>query len=242
MFDKWLKYSYAAQKDRRLKILFFVLWMAVFFAVYSVVSIFFFSTVSIENSTMEPAIAPGDRFIVFSYRLFRLLPENMTAAWELPFQRGDVVVVDLSEQGRRGGVSVFLDRIVRFFTAQRRSRRGEGERLFVKRVAALPGDEVSMTNFVLRVKPGDSAYTFTEYELSDKPYFPEIPQTPALWDSSLPFSGNMETAVLGDGECFVLSDDRSNTNDSRTWGPVKVENLAGKLVFRYWPFNRLGQP
>ena len=65
---------------------------------------------------------------------------------------------------------------------------------------------------------------------------------PALWDSSLPFSGNMDPIILGDNECFVISDDRSNTNDSRTWGPVQINNISGKALFRYWPLNRLGRP
>jgi signal peptidase I len=65
---------------------------------------------------------------------------------------------------------------------------------------------------------------------------------PALWDESLPFSGNMDRIVLGENECFVLSDDRSNTNDSRTWGPVSLDIIVGKALFRYWPLNRIGLP
>jgi signal peptidase I len=99
-----------------------------------------------------------------------------------------------------------------------------------------------MTNFVLRIKPRDESYSFTEFELSEHPYNVTIPQVPALWDESLPFSGNMERIVLGEDECFVLSDDRSNTNDSRTWGPIPVSLIAGKALFRYWPLNRLGLP
>jgi signal peptidase I len=48
--------------------------------------------------------------------------------------------------------------------------------------------------------------------------------------------------VLGEGEYFVLSDDRSNTNDSRTWGAVPIDFIAGKALFRYWPVTRLGRP
>jgi signal peptidase I len=64
---------------------------------------------------------------------------------------------------------------------------------------------------------------------------------PALWDTSIPFSGNMDRIILGEDECFVVSDDRSNTNDSRTWGPVSADRITGKAVFRYWPFTRIGR-
>jgi signal peptidase I len=99
-----------------------------------------------------------------------------------------------------------------------------------------------MVNFVIRVKPKGENYSFTEFELWDRPYETLIPSVPALWDESLPFSGNMETVILGENEFFVLSDDRSNSNDSRTWGPVRIEIIAGKALFRYWPLNRLGIP
>jgi signal peptidase I len=52
----------------------------------------------------------------------------------------------------------------------------------------------------------------------------------------------MDRIILGEDECFVLSDDRSNTNDSRTWGPIPVHRLAGKVLFRYWPLTRLARP
>jgi signal peptidase I len=52
----------------------------------------------------------------------------------------------------------------------------------------------------------------------------------------------MEPILLGADECFVVSDDRSNTNDSRTWGPIPVKSVTGMLVFRYWPPARLGAP
>jgi signal peptidase I len=112
----------------------------------------------------------------------------------------------------------------------------------MKRVIGLPGDEIIMTNFVFRVKPSGGSYSLTEFELSDKPYDVTIPHVPALWDESIPFSGNMDRIVLGENECFVIADDRSNTNDSRTWGPVPAELIIGRALFRYWPFTRIGRP
>jgi signal peptidase I len=99
-----------------------------------------------------------------------------------------------------------------------------------------------MTNFVFRVKPSGDSYRLTEFELSDILYEVAIPHVPALWDEAIPFSGNMDRIVLGEDECFVISDDRSNTNDSRTWGPVSVDLITGRALFRYWPLTRIGMP
>ncbi len=95
-----------------------------------------------------------------------------------------------------------------------------------------------MNNFVFRVKPAGSPYSLTEFELALKPYHPSIPNVPAIWDESIPFSGSMDTIVLGPDECFVVSDDRGNTNDSRTWGAISPSLITAKALLRFWPVNK----
>jgi signal peptidase I len=239
MFDKWRKYSYAAQKSQRHRVRWILLWIAAFFVVYTILTSLVFSIWVLENETMQPGLRTGDRFIFSSYKIYSIL--SLTDI-EMPFHRGNIVLVDMGQNEKSGFFSTILDGVVRFFSAQRLGVDKSGKDVFIKRVIGLPGDEITMTNFVIRVKPRGDSYSFTEFELWDRPYEVTIPQVPALWDESLPFSGSMEKIVLDDGECFVLSDDRSNTNDSRTWGPVPVKSVAGKALFRYWPFTRLGLP
>jgi signal peptidase I len=242
--NKWLKYSYAAQKSQRHRFRWIFLWVLLFFVIYSSFTSLFFSMRVLDNETMRPGLHAGDRFVFSSYAIYSLAP-GFKMGENLPFRRGNVVLVDMSLRNRPPLFHRILDGLVRFFTAQRIGFNNRGEHIYLKRVIGLPGDEISMTNFVIRVKPRGAAYSFTEFEMWDFPYGVyevDLPHVPALWDESLPFSGNMETIVLGDDECFVLSDDRNNTNDSRTWGPVPVNLVAGKALFRYWPFNRLGRP
>ena len=196
----------------------------------------------LENETMAPNLRTGERFIFSSYSIYSVIPGLDLENGPLPFSRGSVVLVDMFRGEKPGFFYSTLDGALRFFTAQRLSLIEQNEHLFMKRIIGLPGDEITMTNFVIRVKAKGSAYSLTEFEVTDNDYTLDLPQLPALWDSSLPFSGNMDRIILGDNECFVLSDDRSNTNDSRTWGPVPVKNISGKALFRYWPFNRVGRP
>ena len=234
--------SYMAQKQERHKLLQAAGVLVVLFLVYSVVTSFLFSVWVLRNDTMQPGLAAGDRFIVLSSALPQLFAELRQSDDAVPFKRGNIVLINtVRPQGRKWSLNA-LDNIVRFFTAQRVSIFDTEEHLYAKRLVALPGDEIYMSNFVLRVRPEGSSYTLTEFELSDRPYYPEIPQVPALWDESLPFSGNMDTRVLGPGEYFVISDDRSNTGDSRTWGPISAKEIIGKPVFRFWPPARVGRP
>jgi signal peptidase I len=239
MFDKWRKYSYVAQKDQYHRVRWAVILFLAFFLIYLLLSTFVLSTRELNNDTMRPGLRRGDRFIFSSRAIYRVLPDSASTR---SLRRGQVVLVDNGIRNPRGLPIELLDAMVRLFTAQRIGIGNAGEDFYIKRIIGFPGDEITMTNFVIRVKPAGNAYSFTEFELWDRPYDVDIPQAPALWDESLPFSGNMESIVLGEDECFVLSDDRSNTNDSRTWGPLPLDLIAGKALFRYWPLTRLGRP
>jgi signal peptidase I len=39
---------------------------------------------------------------------------------------------------------------------------------------------------------------------------------------------------------FVMGDNRGASRDSRTFGAVRISDIVGHAVFRYWPLNRFG--
>jgi signal peptidase I len=242
MFDKALKYSYSAQKRERYKFLRFLLAFLVLFLLYNTVNTFLFSVWVMRNDTMDSSLHAGDRFIVASSFMPSVFTGLKGIDGAFSFKRGSIVLLDTRREENRSWFIVAIDSFVRFITVQQKSILDTEEHLYIKRLIALPGDEISMNNYVLRVKPADSQYTFTEFELSDRPYYPNIPQVPAIWDASLPFSGYMDRIILGPGECFVISDDRGNSGDSRTWGPINTKIILGVPVLRFWPPGRIGRP
>jgi signal peptidase I len=231
MFDKWMQYSYAAQKHQRHRYIRSLFVFFILFLLYNALSAFFVSVWTLKNDTMQPGFAAGDRLIFTSF--FMPSKEN-----QLPFKRGSVVLVDMGNIKNRKVPLKIIDIVVRFFTAQKHSIFPREEQYYIKRVIALPGDEIYMNNFVFRVKSAGSQYSLTEFELAQNPYHPSIPNVPALWDETIPFSGSMDTIILGPDECFVVSDDRSNTNDSRTWGPVSPSLITAKALLRFWPIKK----
>jgi signal peptidase I len=44
--------------------------------------------------------------------------------------------------------------------------------------------------------------------------------------------------TLGDNEIFVCGDNRSNSEDSRYFGPVSVNNVVGHLILRIMPLDK----
>jgi signal peptidase I len=217
-----------------------VLKMVLTITAYILLTNIFFPMVVVETRSMQPSINPGERFIFSAFNARRVL--QVFHRWKDPYERGGIVLVDLTE--KEGGTFFMnvIDRIFRFFTAGKLGFSAKKEQLYVKRIIGIPGDEITMINYVIQVHPADSSYSFTEYEVSDKHYQVNIPQVSALWDESIPFSGNMAKITLGQDECFVLSDDRINTNDSRTWGPLSLSKITGVAIFRYWPPARISIP
>jgi signal peptidase I len=237
MFDKWRKYNYVAQKSERHRFMMICAGVLLFFLLYLCLTSLLFSMNVLENDAMQPTLHRGDRFIFSSYKIQSSLSGKLG---NFSLKRGSIVLVDRGE--KTGFLRAAADELLRFFTAQRLSLRDRQGNVYLKRIIGLPGDEITMSNFVIRVKPRGEAYSFTEFELTGQDDDVNIPRLPALWDETLPFSGDMETIVLSDDDCFVLSDDRGNTNDSRTWGPLPLELLSGGVAFRCWPLNRLGRP
>ncbi|MDR1948888.1 MAG: S26 family signal peptidase, partial [Spirochaetaceae bacterium] len=77
MFNKWHKYSYAAQKEERHRIRWVLLWFLAIFLLYVLFTTCLFSMRVLENETMLPGLRSGDRFIFFSHFLYRFLPETL---------------------------------------------------------------------------------------------------------------------------------------------------------------------
>ena len=240
MFDKAIRYSYAAQKRERHRLLRIFCILLSLYLLYNTLTAFFCSVWGMQNDSMKPGLQRGDRLLVVSSFLPSVVSRLRGIEQLVPFSRGHVVLVDSSQDEKPHILRRVADNFIRFCTAQQLGLFGSGERFHLKRLAGLPGDEISMTDYVLRVRPAGTAYPLTEFELSEKTYYPIIPQVPALWDETLPFSGTIAPFTLGEEECFVISDDRLFTADSRSWGPLPGKALAGRALFRFWPLTRIG--
>ncbi len=97
---------------------------------------------------------------------------------------------------------------------------------FIKRVVALPGQEVQIADKVLYVD-GQVAAIPAEVQHIDQRIIP----------ADLSFRDNFGPFTVPYGQYFVLGDNRDDSRDSRFWGGVPEENLKGKAVFVYWSWQ-----
>lgn len=88
-------------------------------------------------------------------------------------------------------------------------------RYVVKRVIGLPGETVEMRGGLL----------FIDGERLREWYLPS---------SSLD-RFTMAPRRLGPTDLFVLGDHRNDSEDSRSWGPLRRELVVGRAMVSYWP-------
>ncbi len=84
---------------------------------------------------------------------------------------------------------------------------------YIKRVVGLPGETIEVANGIVYIdgRPLEEPYIAPS---TDRPYL---------------------ARRLGDGEYFVMGDNRGNSSDSRSFGPIHLGNIVGRAWIIYWP-------
>lgn len=102
---------------------------------------------------------------------------------------------------------------------------GNQEKQLIKRVIGLPGERVVVKDGQITIynKQHPDGYN------PDKTgkYIIAAPSTP----------GNVDLTLLA-SDIFVCGDNRTNSEDSRYFGPIDVNNIVGKLSFRILPIKK----
>lgn len=159
----------------------------------------------IPSESMVPQLEVNDRVVV-SRLAYRLHDPN----------RGDIVVFDDPRNGAVIGPEDRPNVVIRFV-------RGLGEAVgivqpsteeFIKRVIALPGETVE----------AKSGRVYVDGRLLHEPYLPEGTAT-----------GDFAPVAVPAGALWVMGDNRSNSSDSRVFGPIRRSTVVGRTVLRVWP-------
>ncbi len=95
---------------------------------------------------------------------------------------------------------------------------------YIKRVVGLPGETVDIRD----------GHVYIDGTLLEEPYLDH--ET---------YCGSGKACSRGpvavpEGTVFVMGDNRSNSSDSREWGPLELEHIIGQAWILYFPLDQIG--
>jgi signal peptidase I len=95
---------------------------------------------------------------------------------------------------------------------------------FIKRVIALPGDKIRVTNSVVYING----------QVLHEPYLPE------KWTYNNNWPADGQDKLVPADQYFVMGDNRNHSSDSRSFGFVERDAILGKAEVRIWPLGQVG--
>ena len=216
------------EKKRRGEILTIII---IVFFLYQLITSYFLCSFVVKQSSMTPEFSSGSR--ILSTPIYR----------SSSLKRGSLVFIESKEE-KSNIFKTSVNALVNFFTFQLYapfdSQSNTRSRYLLRRIVGLPGDTIYMKDFILYVKKTGEEHFLTEFEVSDYDYNINTEGLTEDWKEELPFSGTIEEIKLGDGQYFLLSDNRLHSFDSRLIGKVEAkEKIKQKVICKYWPINKM---
>ena len=153
--------------------------------------------------------------IVLPFRLYIAEPYIVSGASMDPtFETGDYLIVDKISYRfglpKRNTVVVFR-------------YPGDTRKSFIKRIIGLPGETVVEKDNTVTIINAENPKGFTV----DQSYVAH--SAPANFQKT-----------LGPDEYFVMGDNRAESFDSRSWGPLPKKDILGKPILRLLPITEIG--
>ena len=180
---------------------------------------FFLGTPTVvKQYSMYPTYKPNDRLIL-----------NRLERSKMP-KRGDVVTFEAPSKNIYGPGEYDLNNPVAKYAYQPINIFNKftyyvleiNKTSYIKRVIAIEGDKVE-------IKDGK---VYINNELLPEKYLAEGVKTEA--------TGVFNNFIVPKGCIFLMGDNRSGSMDCRNFGCIPVEKIESKVVFRFWPFNKMG--
>lgn len=175
----------------------------------------------VKKRSMYPTLKQDERLILSRWgRTTKKMPE-----------RGDIITFEAPSKMALSAEEVDLNNPVAVYTNQPKNIFSKftyyvlewGKQSFIKRVIGLPGEHI-------KIEDGKVYINGEEYK---EDYLQEDVKTTA--------SGVFTDFVVPENYVFAMGDNRAESTDCRSFGCIPLEKIEGKVVLRFFPFNRFGK-
>ncbi len=158
-------------------------------------------------------------FVVASYSI-------PSGSMEPTLQIGDRILVDKLSYDLHG---VGHADIVVFATPRDEYCAGPPVANLVKRVIGLPGETISLS----------AGQVYIDGTLLSEPWLPAATRMETFPGPSANPFGLTRPYKIPAGDVYVMGDNRTDSCDSRFWGPIAESTIVGKVDLRIWPHSKL---
>ncbi len=174
----------------------------------------------VKQSSMYPTFKQNDRLVLNRlYRTMKNVPqrgeiitfEAPTTSFVLSSEANSNDVIAKYERKSKGWFKDFTYNVLEI-----------GKISYIKRVIALPGEH-------LEIKEGKVYINGNQLK---EEYLSDDVKTENM-------EGAFYNLVVPEGTVFVMGDNRTGSSDSRMFGCIPYSKIEGKVVFRFWPLNKI---
>ena len=211
-----------------------------------VITTFVFTTVAISGSSDLPSIRDGERVFVPKYEMW------FSKLGIMSYKRGDLVVLKPPKDAGRIQPMPLIGNLIPSLTYKP---------FYIKRIVGVPGDKISLEKGILTVngvKVNENHtvnYWKKQQSFDDCSYLANSdywnfhkaaeanklrPESPC-GEEKAKAGYKITPFLLKNNQYFVMGDNRSpgGSEDGRAFGPVTLNDLAGRATFVWWsPFRR----
>ena len=179
------------------------------------VAVAIFLAVGVRMFVAEPRFIPSSSMEPTLLIDDRLIIDKLSFRWRKP-ERGEIVV----------------------FNPPNNPVVPDATKVYIKRVIGLPGDRISIHDGKVFINDAPLNETY----IAAPPNYTLPTQDDALCPNCFR-PDNIQSGkpnpyfTVPNGNYWVMGDNRNNSLDSHAWGFLPEENLVGRAMFRYWPFD-----
>lgn len=176
----------------------------------------------VQHESMYPTLKPEERLILNRVsKTLKQIPERTDI---ITFEEPTITYITPENADLDNPVAIYSKEPNGIFEKFSYYVLEWGKTSYIKRVIGLPGERVQIANGKVYINGK---------ELDESAYLDDDVVTNA-------YGGVFTDIVVPEGYIFAMGDNREESLDCRRFGCIPIDKIEGKVLIRFWPFDKFG--